>query len=227
MKTSKIALIVNLACCFLAIIGDIFKLDSLQLFTIPIIIPALAFYYYVETKKISILVCLYLLSNFIGDSIAIMNFDDELKYILLPFFMSNIIMIVIMIINLEKFKLNFINIIAISIVISFLGYMWKIVVELFNFSEGSLQIQVAVFGFSLLLLATLATYNIVWRINNSNLFLMVSSSCVLVSDVFYMIYNFQNQLVVLDSIHFACQMVSYFFFIKYILLKEERTIILK
>jgi hypothetical protein len=226
MKTSKIALIVYFTCCCLAIIGDILKSESLTLFTIPLIIPSLAFYYFVKTKKISILSSLFLIFNFIGDSVGLMNFDNELDYILLPFFISNIILIIVMLKNLEKFKFNLINIIAISIVISFLSYVWGVVVQLFNFSEGTTQIQVAFFGFSLFLLATLATYNIVWRVNNSNLFLMICCSCILISDVFYVIYNFQNQLIVLDTIHFTCQVFSYIFFIKYVLLKEEKVKIL-
>jgi hypothetical protein len=43
----------------------------------------------------------------------------------------------------------------------------------------------------------------------------------LISDVFYLVYNYQNQLQVLDSIHFSCQLFSYFFFIKYMLLRES------
>ena len=222
MKTSKIALIVYFTCCCLAIIGDILKSESLTLFTIPLIIPSLAFYYFIKTKNISILSSLFLIFNFIGDSVGLMNFNNELDYILLPFFISNIILIIVMLKNLEKFKFNLFNIIAISIVISFLSYVWGVVVQLFNFSEGTTQIQVAFFGFSLFLLATLATYNIVWRVNNSNLFLMICCSCILISDVFYVIYNFQNQLIVLDTIHFTCQVFSYIFFIKYVLLKEEK-----
>lgn len=226
MKTSKIALIVYFTCCCLAIIGDILKSESLTLFTIPLIIPSLAFYYFVNTKKISILSSLFLIFNFIGDSVGLMNFDNELDYILLPFFISNIILIIVMLKNLEKFKFNLFNIIAISIVISFLSYVWGVIVQLFNFSEGTTQLQIALFGFSLFLLATLATYNIVWRVNNSNLFLMICCSCILISDVFYVIYNFQNQLIVLDTIHFTCQVFSYIFFIKYVLLKEEKVKIL-
>jgi len=63
MKTSKIALITYFVCCFIAIIADIFRLEGLTLFTIPLIIPALFFYYYIETKKVNILVCFFLLSN--------------------------------------------------------------------------------------------------------------------------------------------------------------------
>ncbi len=222
MKTSKVALITYFGCCFLAIIADIFRLEGLRLFTIPLIIPALFFYYYAETKKISIPMCLFLLSNFIGEALGLMNFENELYYIIPPFFISNLMIVIIMIKNIEKFKFNFFNVISLTIIGLFLTYILSMFLELFSIEEGSIQLQVAVFGVLLIILALLASYNIIWKINISNLFLMMCASCVLISDVFYLIFNFQNQLLVLDSIHFACQLFSYLFFIKYVLLRENK-----
>jgi len=222
MKTSKIPLYIYFICCFFAIISDIFKLEGLTLFTFPLILPSLFFYYFIETKKISVLVCLFLAANFIGDSIGLMDFDNEIYYIIPPFFISNLIMVIVMLKNIEKFKFNVLNIISLVIIGSFLSYILYTVEELFSFGEGHIQIQVGIFGVLLILLALLASYNVIWKINSSNLFLMFSASCVVISDTFYIIFNFQNQLFVLDSIHFTCQILSYFFFIKYILLREEK-----
>ena len=224
MKTSKIALIIYTICCVLAIIADVFRLEALKLFTIPLIIPALFFYYFIEIKKLNFLICLFFLFNFIGDAIGIMNFDNEIKFIMFPFFISNTIIVFLMFKNLEKFKFNFLNIVSLLIIGSFLFYVWLFVIDLFTFSEGSIKIQVIVFGFSLFSMIFLASYNTIWRINISNLYLMVYGTCVLISDVFYITFNFQNQLVILDYIHFTCQIFSYFFFVKYILLRETHFI---
>lgn len=222
MKTSKIALITYFVCCFIAIIADIFRLEGLTLFTIPLILPPLFFYYYIEAKKINILVCLFLLSNFIGDSLGLMDFENELYYIIPPFFLSNLLMVIIMIKNIEKFKFNIFNIFSLTVICLFLSYILSIFLELFSIEELVFQVQVAVFGVLLIILALLASYNIIWKINISNLFLMMCASCVLISDVFYLIFNFQNQLLVLDFIHFTCQIFSYFFFIKYVLFRENK-----
>ena len=224
MKTSKIALITYFVCCFIAIIADIFRLEGLTLFTIPLIIPALFFYYYIETKKVNILVCFFLLSNFIGDSLGLMDFENELYYIIPPFFISNLLMVIIMVKNIEKFKFNIFNIFSLAVICLFLSYILSMFLELFSTEEMFFQIQVAVFGVLLIILALLASYNIIWKINISNLFLMMCASCVLISDIFYLIFNFQNQLLVLDSIHFTCQIFSYFFFIKYVLFRENKAL---
>lgn len=225
MKTSKIALISYLICCFFAIIADIFRLEGITLFTIPLIIPSLFFYYYSETKKINVIVCLFLMSNFIGDSLGLMEFEKELNYIIPPFFISNLLIVIIMFKNIEKFKFNAFNVISLTIIGSFLTYILFIFLELFSVEDGSTQIQVAIFGLLLIILALLASYNIIWKINISNLFLMMCASCVLISDVFYLIFNFQNQLLVIDSIHFTCQLFSYFFLIKYVLFRENCALI--
>jgi hypothetical protein len=225
MKTSKIALSIYLICCFLAVIANIFMLDGLKLFTLPLLIPALFFYYYIESKKVSILICLYLLANFIGDSIGLLNFDNEIYYIIPPFFISNLVMVIILIKNIEKFKYNLLNLTALIIVGLFLNYILCIVLDLFAYGEAFIQLQVGIFGVLLILLALLTTYNIVWKINTSNLYSMISVSCLLVSYTFYIFYNFQNQLIVLNSIHFTCHVFAYLFFVKYVLLREKKTII--
>jgi len=222
MKTNKIALIAYLSCCFLAIVSNIFKLEWLKLFTLPLVLPALFFYYFTEAKKVNILICLFLLSNFIGDSLGLMNFENELYYIIPPFFISNLLMVIVLIKNIEKVKFNLFNAILLIIIGLFLIYLLSLFLELFSIEERILQIQVEFFGIVLIALGLLASYNIIWKISTSNLFLMMCASCVIISDIFYLIFNFQSQLFVLNSIHFACQLFSYFFFIKYVLLREQK-----
>jgi hypothetical protein len=202
MKASKVALKIYFLFCLFSIIGDVFHLEWLMLFSIPLIIPTLFFYYFIEKKKISVLLCLFLIFNFIGDSVGLMNFDEEINYIIVPFFISNIIIILLMMRNVEKFKFNFFNLLSIMIISSFLGYIWAIVVELFAESENAIQLKIAIFGLSLFIAAILASYNLIWKMSTSNLILLFAVTCILISDVFYIMYNFQNQLIVLDLISF-------------------------
>ena len=51
MKTSKVALIIYFFCCFLAVLADMLRSETLKLVSLPIIIPAISFYYLIETKK--------------------------------------------------------------------------------------------------------------------------------------------------------------------------------
>lgn len=221
MKTSKIALLIYIVSCIIAVVADIFKNNTVLLLSEAFIIPSLAFYYFVEAKKINLLLCLILLFSFIGDSIGLMDFDNEILFLLVPFFISNVFLLIVMIRNLERFKFQVFNLLAMIIISVFLSFLWYSVVDLFSLEEDIVIYAVEIFGASLFFLAFFASYNVIFRVNLANLCLMIATACVLISDVFYVIFNFQNQLVVLDSIHFAAQMVSYFFIVKYVLLKEE------
>ncbi|WP_395067303.1 hypothetical protein [Flavobacterium sp.] len=227
MKTSKVALLLYILFCVLAIIANICGSESLKLVTKPFIVPALVFYYLIKTKKINSWVCLFLMFSFIGDAVGLMNFDNEIVYIVFPFFLAIICMIILIIKNLEKFKYNKFNCFSLLLISSLVGYVWHTSVELFSFSEGIAQTLVFCFGFSVFIMTSLVSYNIIWKTNIPNLFLMLSATCVIVSDFFYLIYNFQNQLVIIDYIHFSCQVFSYYFFIKYILLKENDVLLKK
>lgn len=222
MKPSKIALNFYFLFCFLAILADVFQLDSLLLFTIPLVIPSLFFYYYIESNRIKFLVCTFLLANFIGDAFGLMNFENEIYYIVLPFFISNSIILFYLIKNLERLKFTIVNFFSLTIFSLFLGYLWFVVVGLFSDDDSLIQVLVGIFGAVVFLIGVFGSYNLIAKLNSSNLFLMFSILCVIISEVFYMIHNFQNQLLLLDSIHFGCQIISYLFFIKFILIYENQ-----
>jgi hypothetical protein len=222
MKIDKIALIGYLVLCFVAIFANGFELYGLKLVSKSLLIPVLFFYYLGNVSKVDLLTCLYLLFNFIGDSIGIFDLEDEVIYLIIPFFFCNITLIFVMLKKLEKPKKSLINILSISIISTFLGYLWWSIVDVFSYREDDLQIEVGVYGASLFMISFLASYIIINRMNLSNLFLLLCVICIFISDVFYVIYNFQANIPIFDSIHFSCQVFSYLFFVKFIILREKQ-----
>ncbi|MFY8068571.1 MAG: hypothetical protein ACOVMG_00615 [Flavobacterium sp.] len=210
MKTSRVALIIYFLFCFLAVFADVLRNESLTLISLPFIIPAISFYYLIETKKKNYLLLLFLLCCFIGDSIGLMNFDNEVYYILVPFFIANLVLLVMAFQNLERFKFNVFNIPSLVILILFVGYLWYSIVDLFLFHELLIRILIMIYGGLLFFVTVFAGYNLICKMNNTNLF----------SDTFYIVYNYQTQLVVLDVLHFLAQVLSYYFITKYALTKE-------
>lgn len=212
--------------CILAIIADVLRNETLKLISVPFIIPALFFYYITETKKINILLCLFLIFSFIGESIGIMNFDGEVFYLIFPFLICNLVLIVLILKHIEKFKFKLFNISLILICALVLIYFWFSVIDLFIFHETIVRIMIGVFGALLILLSILSGYNTIWCMNISNLWMSIAVICILISDAFYIIYNFQLQLILLDVLHFMGQILSYFFVVKYVLsLKESKAIL--
>lgn len=220
MKIDRIALIGYLILCVVAIFANFFELYGLKLFSKSMLIPVLFFYYIGNVKKVDFLSCAYLFFNFIGDSIGIFDFKDEIQYLIIPFFICNILLIFIMLKRIEKFRPTVFNLISMLIVSLFLGYLWHTVVDIFKFTEG-LQVKIAIYGIALFLISFLASYKIINKVTTSNLYLLLCAFCVLISDVFYILYNFQAKLLIFDSIHFSCQIFSYLFFVNSIINREK------
>lgn len=220
MKIDKIALIGYLVLCVVAIFANFYELYGLKLVSKSLLIPVLFFYYLGNVSKVDILACFYFLFNFIGDSIGVFELDDEVVYLIIPFFFCNIILIFIMLKKLEKLRVSFINVLSILIISIFLGYLWWSIVDVFSYREDDLQFKVGIYGASLFLISFLASYIIINRMSLSNLFLLFCVICILLSDVFYVVYNFQANITIFDSIHFSSQIFSYLLFVKYMINRE-------
>lgn len=220
MKASKVALIIYFLCCFLAVLADILRNETLKLVSLPLVIPAISFYYLIETKNKYYLLLLFLFCCFIGDSIGIMNFKNEVYYILVPFFIGNLLLLRMTFQNLERFKFKIFNVLSFIILVLFVGYLWYSIVDLFLFHELLIRILIIIYGGLLFFVTVIAGYNLIWKMNNANLFIGIGVTCIIVSDCFYIVYNYQTQLVVLDVLHFLAQVVSYYFITKYELTKE-------
>lgn len=221
MKPSQIALNIFFLMCVLSIIANFLGNEILLMLTKPIVVPSLFFYYFFKVSKVDFWLCFLLFFSFIGDSIGLLNFDDEINYILYPFFVANLILIIVCIKYFEKFKFNFFNMLSIILVFCFLVYLWLSVVDLFDSYDFSVRNKVEIYGVSLFLLAFLASYNLIWKVNTANINMVICAACLLVSDVFYATYNFQNQLIVLNNIHFIAQILSYYFIVQFFLNKNN------
>lgn len=224
MKSSQIALNSYFLLCVLSTIANFLGNDTLLLLTKPLIIPVLFFYYYFKVSKVNLLLSLLLFFSFLGDSIGLLNFDSEIQYILYPFFVCNLIIIFICIRHLEKFKFNIFNIFSIILMFIFLAYLWLSVVDLFEYYDSSLRNKVEIYGTSLFLVVFLASYNLICKVSTANLNMLIFSTCIIISDIFYISYNFQNQLILLNSIHFIAQIFSYYFVVKFFLNKRSQSL---
>ncbi|WP_298141061.1 hypothetical protein [Flavobacterium sp.] len=220
MKIDRVALNVYLILCVVAIFANFYELYGLKLVSKSLLIPVLFFYYLGNVSRVDVIACFYFLFNFIGDSIGVFELEDEVIYLIIPFFFCNISLIFIMLKKLERPKMSFINVLAILIISIFLSYLWWSIVDVFSYREDDLQYEVGIYGASLFLISFLASYIIINRMNLANLFLLFCVLCILMSDVFYVVYNFQAKIAIFDTIHFSTQIFSYLLFVKYMINRE-------
>lgn len=215
MKISKLTLIVFFVFVVLAIMAKIYGNDTVMLVTKPFIVPTIYFYYFIKTEKISIWFTSAVFFSFTGEGIGLINFNNEIYYLILPFFITNSILSMLVIKKIKIMTFKPINILSMLIMGMFLLYLFVAIIDLFSGSSLIVQVQIILYGCSLLLLAVLASYNIMNKINLENLNFGIYVICIIVSGIFYIIYNYQQKLLVLDNIHFALQMLSYYFLINF------------
>lgn len=221
MKVRKFALIVYFVFTFIAIIANICGNHSVLLLSKPFIVPTIFFYYFITTKKVDVLFSVAIAFSFLGEAIGIMNFSDEIYYMLFPFFICNIILFSMSLKSIRKSKFKIENILVFLVVILLLLYLFWAVVDLFSDANLVLLLEILFYGTSLFLLSCVGIYKLITNMNSSNLNLGIYIICLIISGIFYVIYNFKEKLIVLDIIHFALQMISYYFLVNFKLFQEK------
>ena len=217
MKIDKIALAFFVVFSIMASLSSAMDWNGILLFCKPLIIPALAFYYLGNTQKVSRSVALFLIVCFVGDAIALFNFEQEILYLLAPFFIGNLIIVRLALRESKRFYWDTINAISLALVLLFLGYLWITVVSFFWEEKGLLPYAIAIFGLTLVAMNGLTAYNGLYTMQLSNLFLLITSVSILVSQVFYVLYTIKINLIVLDILHHLCHYLSYISLVLFVL----------
>ena len=217
MKIDKIALAFFIFFSIMATVSSALEWNGILLLCKPLIIPALTFYYLGNTKKVSRSVTLFLISCFIGDAIALFNFEHEIFYLLVPFFVGNLVIIRLAFLECKRFYWDAINVVSLLLILLLLGYLWVTVVSFFWDETGFLFFAIAIFGLTLLVMNVLTAYNGLSSMKFSNLYLLLTSISILVSQVFYVLYTIKIQLDILDLIHQLCHYLSYLSLVLFIL----------
>ena len=217
MKIDKIALAFFVVFSIMASLSSAMDWNGILLFCKPLIIPALAFYYLGNTQKVSRSVALFLIVCFVGDAIALFNFEQEILYLLAPFFIGNLIIVRLALRESKRFYWDAINVISLLLILLLLGYLWETVVSFFWDESGFLFFAIAVFGFTLLVMNLLTAYNGLASMKFSNLYLLQTTISILVSQVFYVLYTIKIQLEILNLIHQLCHYLSYLTIVLFLL----------
>jgi hypothetical protein len=217
MKITKLALFLYFLFSITAAVANFMNWDGLKLLTMPLIIPALIFFYLGNVKKVALIPSLFLFFSFVGDAVALMDFDSEIIYLMGPFFIANLLICLMAFQTRERLSWDVFNVFSLLLIFLFLIYLWKTVVSFFENDMSHIKSYVSIFGLSLLLMNLVTSFNYIWKMRLSNLFLLLTAVSLLVSQVFYVIYNYQFRLVVLDSLHFICQNLSYLFLVLFCL----------
>lgn len=227
MKTEKAALTLYVTASLLAIIATMFEFELLILITRPIVVPSILFYYLsIKEGKANPLFVSVLLLNFIGDTIILLDLENSTLIIMVPYFLSYLLMIKFAIRDVLKIRFNRNGLVLGGVVFGFLMYLLCVLVQLFMDVSEELVIPVIVYGVMLAGYLSMATYCYYSKSSMTMLFLLLTALSGSLSDIFYVLFTLIFHFPGFYYFEFAIQLVSYFFMVKYFVLRESRQSVL-
>jgi hypothetical protein len=223
MRTRKVALGLYITASFIAVLATMLGNDVLLILSKPVVIPAILFYYLAIKRQqpVSILFLAVLILNFIGDSIVLLELDDQTTIIMIPYFIAYVILLKFAIEDVRKLKFYTSGLLLSAFVFFFLMYIMYALIQLFIDTNRELVIPVIIYGIVLSVFGSVAAYCFYIKNSTFTFYLLMAALLSIVSDVFYMVFSFIFHFQAFNYFEFAVQMISYFFIVKYFVLRKN------
>lgn len=219
------ALILYFTAFVLYIIAVLIGSDNLELFSKPIIIPSIYYFYYINVRgKINYLFSFSVLSFFIGEILHLISREEfnilGLIFLLIPYFIILYFIIQDLIYYLKRHKIK-LNTFSFYIILMLLVYLFFNVLMMM-IEESSFDFFIyALFGITLLLMGGLVFVMQINYTNRTILFSALMVACFIVSDLFFVFYKKLPDLLALKMINVTTQELSFFCYISYFIYRTK------
>ncbi|TDR26005.1 hypothetical protein [Flavobacterium cheniae] len=219
------ALILYFTAFVIYIIAVLIDSDNLELFSKPIIIPSIYYYYYISVRgKVNYLFSFSILSFFIGEILHLISRVDfnisGLIFLLIPYFIILHFIIQDLIYYLKKQKIK-LNTFSFYIILMLLVYLFFNVLMMM-IEESSFDFFIyALYGIMLLLMGVLAFVMQINYTNRTILYTGIMVACFIVSDLFFVFYKKLPDLIALKMINVVTQELSFFCYISYFIYRTK------
>ncbi|GGC92145.1 hypothetical protein GCM10011508_19220 [Flavobacterium lutivivi] len=216
MKDSKSALYLFVSASLVVIISSVFKYENIVMLAKPMIIPS-AFFYYLQTKKtaLNISIASIFVSFFVGDMIILVLGDAAIRIILLTFLVGYLILLKTIVEDLIRIEFNFSSLLYVFILMILLAGILYFILDLPITQIIDNYWIFMIYGVVLITLVLLATYYYVSNQNINSFNLLIATLAMLLSDLFYCLYNYVMKSSILDAMNLFTQFLSYYLLIKY------------
>lgn len=226
MDKSTPALILYFAASLVYVLSVVLHADAVITFLVkPMIAPAIFFYYWQESKgKVFLLPSLVLLLFYIGDMMILIEYDNLLvplmlfnlgAYLILGFYLTKDLL------KIKNPEISSYMILIICIVIAFLlSLLYAALTLVFSASDSNYSL-LTIYGVTLVLLGIETVSYYILKNNTEGFFLLIGVLCLIICDLFYVLYNYYAQFEVFININVFCQAISFYFIVKYFLYRKS------
>lgn len=220
MKKELVVLWIALAIGIVSTIANSLQFKEVVIVTRLLFLPLIYLYYCFKATKISIFPSLILgifyatdFFNFcIKDSFMMLIYLGIINYLIFLFFGIK---------EMTRFKLTFTNIISFFIIVSFIVFLYVNVLDIALIELNAYKVWISIYGITLALSAIVASYNLNYRNRLIDLVYFFCVATFVFTDVSYLISEYYFKFPVLILINYILQLLSYFFIVRYFLLKER------
>ncbi|MDP5002176.1 MAG: hypothetical protein NWQ14_02500 [Flavobacterium sp.] len=219
------ALFLYFAAILLYVVAVLIGSDNLELFSKPIIIPSIYYFYYTSVKgKISYLFTFSVLSYFTGEILFLLNQDDFLlsslvffgiPYIIITFFLAQDFLFYL------KIKKYDVNNISFYIILMLLFYLLYNVLSFIN-ETSQIEFSIYIIYGILLLVMGLLSFLIQFNFNNKAIsFMVLMVVFFIISDLFYIFSKSTKDVMALKLINVVSQQLSYYLYVGYFVYRTK------
>ncbi|WP_136666856.1 hypothetical protein [Flavobacterium sp. H122] len=214
----KTVFIIYVLSSLIAVFAVLFDFKLIEIIFKPLIVPAVFVYYlYQSDFKLSGTFTSVLILSFASDMISI--FDMDKKQLLVILLNLAINMLFLKSYVKDYLKLNTLNTKQIfNALLILLGLLVLVVICLTLIPDLNIDkiIYYLFYGLVLAFMSTVAIYNSILNNNNLKIFYaVIISTAFIITDVFYVLYNFYLPMKIFLLVNLAVQFVSYFFIVNY------------
>ena len=221
IKSCRIALFFYFIAILATIAGSLFSEELLLMIAKPLIVPAIYYYYVLNTKKINFLLTLALLAYFITDMIILSDYSSNTYWILLFNSIANIIFLKFVLIDLITYQAKFKIIVYSFLVLIVNIIILKLTLEFVDENSNPLSVMYVMYGSIVILLCSVTVYNFLNVRDLKNTYALIMSGCFITSDIFYSLYHSFPKIESFLILNNILQFSSYFFIVKFFLTRKN------
>jgi hypothetical protein len=208
------------------VIASLWQIENLKLLSEPALLPIIYFYYLEEIKVkpsqfVLFSVCLF----FIGDMLSLVSEEDyyiqSLFFLLIPYMLLLNKLVKDFIKLVKQYKWSILNF-SVLVTLVLLFYLFFSVVNLLTIRDVVEQYIIYVFGLTLVFLAIISTLLFMFNDSKSNVYMMLAVITFVVSNLFFIFNKKIDTNVIFLFLNTIAQVASYFFYMKYFILKSEK-----
>lgn len=220
MKKEQLVLWIAIVVGIVSTLANSLQFKEVVIVTRLLFLPLIYLYYCFKANKVSIFPTLILGIFYATDFFNFCVKDSFMTLIYLGV-INYLIFLNFGVRDITRFKLTVVNVGSFFIIVSFIIFLYVNVLDIALIELNAFKVWISIYGIILALNAIVASYNLNYRNRLIDLVYFFCVATFVFTDVSYLISEYYYKFPVLILINYILQLLSYFFIVRYFLLKER------